>query len=93
MRALLPVIAVMLAAAGPPRLEPAGPEPLGAESCTGCHVAGGGVGVLQGRPAADTAQQMEAFRSGARPATLMNRIVKGFSPDEVVALSAWFAAQ
>ena len=51
------------------------------------------MGVLQGRPAADTAQQMEAFRSGARPATLMNRIVKGFSPDEVAALSAWFAAQ
>ena len=92
MRALLPIAAVMLAAAGPPRLA-AMPEPAGAESCTGCHMPGGGVGVLQGRPASDTTQQMEAFRSGARPATLMNRIVKGFSPDEVTALSAWFAAQ
>jgi cytochrome c553 len=36
---------------------------------------------------------MEAFRSGARPATLMNRIVRGFTPDEVRALSDWFAAQ
>ncbi len=53
-------------------------------------MAGGGIGVLQGRPAADTVA-MEAFRSGARPATLMNRIVKGFSPDEVRALAAWFA--
>ncbi len=68
----------------------AGPPP-GASSCTGCHVAGGGIGLLQGRAAGDTAATMEAFRSGARPATLMNRIVKGFSPDEVRALAAWFA--
>ncbi len=88
MRALLPAVAVFLAAAGPPM-----PEPMGAESCTGCHVNGGGMGVLQGRPAQDITQQMEAFRSGARPATLMNRIVKGFTPDEVAALSNWFAAQ
>ena len=54
---------------------------------------GVGIGVLQGRPADDTAAQMEAFRSGARPATLMNRIVRGFTPDEVRALSAWFATQ
>ena len=65
--------------------------PPGAASCTGCHIGGGGVGVLQGRPAAETTAAMEAFRSGERPATLMNRIVRGFSPDEVRALSAWFA--
>lgn len=87
-RIVLPVAAVLLAAAGPPMT-----EPPGAESCTGCHVGGGGMGVLQGRPAPDIAQQMEAYRSGAQPATLMNRIVKGFSPEEVTALSAWFAAQ
>ena len=80
MRRLLPALAVLLAAAGPP----------GAASCTGCHVAGGGIGVLQGRDPADTVVQMEAFRSGARPATLMNRIVKGFTPDEVRALADWF---
>ena len=88
MRALLPAAALLLAAAGPPMA-----EPPGAESCTGCHVGGGGIGVLQGRPARDIAQQMEAYRSGAQPATLMNRIVKGFSPEEVAALSDWFAAQ
>ena len=85
--------ALLLAAAGPPLPEPPMTEPPGAESCTGCHVAGGGVGVLQGRPARDLAREMEAFRSGDQPATLMNRIVKGFSPEEVSALSAWFAAQ
>jgi len=80
---LLLLAAVLLAAAGPP----------GAESCTGCHVKGGGVGLLLGRPAQDTVREMEAFRSGRRPATLMNRIVKGFTDDEVVQLAQWFAKQ
>ena len=61
-------------------------------ACTGCHAPGAGIGVLHGRPAADTVAQLESFRSGARPATLMNRIVRGFSPAEVEALAAWFAA-
>ena len=93
MRALLPAAALLLAAAGPAADEVAMTEPPGAESCTGCHVSGGGMGVLQGRPAKDIARQMEAYRSGAQPATLMNRIVKGFTPEEITALSAWFAAQ
>ncbi len=87
-RGALLAAALLLAAAEPPMT-----EPPGAESCTGCHVTGGGVGVLQGRPAKDLTREMEAYRSGDQPATLMNRIVKGFSPEEVTALSAWFAAQ
>lgn len=82
-RPLLAIAALLLAAAGPP----------GASSCTGCHQPGAGIGVLHGRPAADTAAQMEAFRSGARPATLMNRLVRGFTPAEVEALAQWFATQ
>lgn len=86
-RAIVAIAATLLAAAGPPT---AGPP--GAASCTGCHAQGAGIGVLQGRPADDIVAQMEAFRSGARPATLMNRIVRGFSLDEVQALATWFAA-
>lgn len=89
----LATAALLLAAAGPAMPEPPMVEPPGAESCTGCHVNGGGVGVLQGRPAPDLVRQMEAYRSGEQPATLMNRIVKGFTPEEVTALSAWFAAR
>ncbi len=81
MRRAIPLAALWLVAAAPP----------GATSCTGCHVAGAGIGVLQGRPAADTVAQMEAFRAGTRPATLMNRIVRGFSPEEIQALATWFA--
>lgn len=93
LRALLAAAALFLAAASPPADELAMTEPPGAESCTGCHASGTGVGVLQGRPAKELNQEMEAFRSGAQPATLMNRIVNGFTPEEVTALSAWFAAQ
>ncbi len=83
LRAALLGAAVLVAAAGPP----------GAESCTGCHVKGGGVGLLQGRPAQDTVREMEAFRAGKQPATLMNRIVKGFTENEVVQLAQWFSKQ
>ena len=36
---------------------------------------------------------MLAFRSGAQPATVMDRIAKGFSDEEIRAIAAWFAAQ
>jgi cytochrome c553 len=36
---------------------------------------------------------MEAFRSGERPSTLMGRLMKGFSRDEIQAIAAWTAAQ
>ena len=85
-RTLLPAALWLMAAGSAPV-----PAPVGATSCTGCHALGAGIGVLQGRPAADIVTQMEAFRSGARPATLMNRIVRGFTPEEVQAMANWFA--
>ena len=36
---------------------------------------------------------MVAFRSGARPATVMDRIAKGFSEPEAAAIATWFATQ
>jgi len=36
---------------------------------------------------------MQAYRSGQRPATVMDRIAKGFSDDEIKAIAAWFSAQ
>ncbi len=84
--ALLP-LAVALMAAGPAM------PPPGAESCTGCHVKGGGVGMLQGLPAADDIAALEAFRSGKRPSTVMGRIAKGFTEDEVAQIALWFGKQ
>jgi cytochrome c553 len=35
---------------------------------------------------------MQAFRSGSRPSTVMDRIAKGFSDEEVRAIAKWFAS-
>jgi cytochrome c553 len=48
---------------------------------------------LRGQDAAGIVAAMEAFRSGERPSTVMGRIAKGFSDDEIRAIAAWLAAQ
>ena len=70
--------------------------PAGASSCTGCHAAQAGVPemrALNGMPAAELAARMTAFKAGSQSATIMDRIAKGFSEDEIRALAAWYAAQ
>jgi cytochrome c553 len=36
---------------------------------------------------------MQAFRDGGRPATVMDRIAKGFSDAETAAIAVWYAEQ
>jgi sulfide dehydrogenase cytochrome subunit len=36
---------------------------------------------------------MLAFRTGQKPASVMNRIAKGFSDEEIKTIAAWYAAQ
>jgi cytochrome subunit of sulfide dehydrogenase len=36
---------------------------------------------------------MRGFRSGERPSTVMGRIAKGFSDDEIQSIAAWLAVQ
>ena len=71
--------------------------PQGAASCSGCHAANPRVETpvppLAGRPAADIAGQMIAFKSGQRGGTIMDRIAKGFSDAETQAIAAWYAQQ
>jgi len=68
--------------------------PPGASSCTGCHAAGADAGrPLAGRPQAEIAARMMAFKAGREPATIMDRIAKGFTEDEIRTIAAWFAAQ
>jgi cytochrome c553 len=63
--------------------------PPGAGACSGCHGADGRVAPIRGRDAKDLADAMRAFRSGERPATVMDRIAKGFTDDETRAIAAW----
>jgi sulfide dehydrogenase cytochrome subunit len=71
--------------------------PPGASSCSGCHPASAAVQTpvprLVVRPAVEIVAAMQAFRAGQRPATVMDRIAKGFSEPEIAAIAAWYAAQ
>jgi cytochrome subunit of sulfide dehydrogenase len=74
--------------------------PPGAAACAGCHPQSSGengnqtaLRPLAGRNAAELETAMKAFRTGARPATVMDRLAKGFSDDEIAAIAAYYAAQ
>lgn len=73
--------------------------PAGVAACAGCHPQSSGetsdktLRPLAGRNAAELETAMKAFRTGARPATVMDRIAKGFSDDEIAAIAAYYAAQ
>ncbi|TMJ52618.1 MAG: cytochrome C [Alphaproteobacteria bacterium] len=74
----------------------AGPPP-GAASCWGCHPASATfdtpVPLIFGRKPDDIVAAMLAFRAGERSSTVMGRIAKGFSDDEIRAIAVWLAAQ
>ncbi|WP_370866988.1 c-type cytochrome [Cupriavidus neocaledonicus] len=69
-----------------------------AAACTSCHgpagraTAGSTIPSLAGRPQAELAAQMQAFKAGTRPATVMHQIARGYSDDQIAAIAAWFAA-
>jgi cytochrome c553 len=48
---------------------------------------------LAGMPAAYLVEQMKAFRTGTRTATVMHQISKGYNDAQVDQLAAYFAAQ
>lgn len=52
-----------------------------------------GVVRLAGMPRAQIVTSMQEFRTGQRPATVMDRLAKGFSEAEIASIAAWYAAQ
>lgn len=68
-----------------------------AATCANCHgtngVAQGEMKTLAGRPAAELIQLMNEFRSGARPATIMHQITKGYTDEQIRLMANFFAAQ
>jgi cytochrome subunit of sulfide dehydrogenase len=71
--------------------------PPGASSCSGCHPTSATVDTpvprIRGRQPAEIIAAMQAFHNGDRPSTVMGRIAKGFSEDEIRAIAVWLAAQ
>jgi sulfide dehydrogenase cytochrome subunit len=71
--------------------------PAGAVACSGCHPAStrvtSPVPRLAGLERAAIVRAMLDFRSGQRAGTVMDRIAKGFTDDEIQAIAAWYATQ
>lgn len=70
--------------------------PLIAQSCAGCHgQSGEGQGAITsiaGLDREDFIKKWEEFRNDERPATIMNRIARGFTAEEVAILADYFAS-
>jgi len=48
---------------------------------------------LAGQQRAYLAQQMQDFKTGKRPATIMHQLAKGYTDEQIDALAAYFFAQ
>jgi|SRR5688500_15411242 cytochrome subunit of sulfide dehydrogenase len=66
-----------------------------AATCAGCHGTrsdgSGAVPGLKGQQAAYLADQLKAFKAGSRPATVMTRLAKGYTDEEIAGLAAHFS--
>ena len=86
--AALFAVAAPAAAAGPPAV---------AAACSGCHAASADalapVPRLIGMKRSVMVEAMQAFRAGKRPSTIMDRIAKGYSDDEIQTIADWYAKE
>jgi cytochrome subunit of sulfide dehydrogenase len=70
-----------------------------AATCANCHgtngkaFEGSAVVSLAGMPKDYIVAQMKAFQTGARPATIMHQLAKGYSDQQIDQIAAYFAAQ
>lgn len=68
-----------------------------ASACATCHGTNGhslgGMEHLAGVPREVIVEKFRAFRSGAKPATVMHQIAKGYNDQQLELIAAYFAAQ
>ena len=104
MRGMFAAAVVVVGAAGgawaqTPAPAVAGPAPAAASmarNCMTCHGADRAgnhtMASLQAYDAAQLEKAMADFKAGARPATIMTRIAKGYTDEQIKAVSAYLAA-
>ena len=69
-----------------------------AAMCANCHgsegraVKGSAVPSIAGLPRDYMVQQMQAFKDGSRPATIMHQITKGLTEAQIASMADYFAA-
>ena len=90
----LAVTAGVLLAGSP--VPAADPQVL-ASGCSGCHTASNtlttAIPRIRGQSQADIADALRAYRAGQWPATVMDRIAKGLTDEEITQLAAYFSRQ
>jgi sulfide dehydrogenase cytochrome subunit len=90
-------LAAMLAAAAPAGAADAVDPALLADSCAACHGTGGssvgGAPTISNLTVDYFVLAMKDYASGARPATVMNRIAKGYTEAEIAAMAQYFDKQ
>lgn len=70
-----------------------------AATCANCHGTNGKsvkdavLPSLAGMKSDYLTEQMQAFKSGTRAATIMHQIAKGFSDEQIKTLASYFASQ
>ena len=68
-----------------------------AATCGACHgTAGKGQGAMPGLAGLEKdylVKQMQDFKSGARPATVMHQLAKGFSDEQIALMAEYFSKQ
>ena len=73
-----------------------------AATCASCHHADTAPGAklpaqtlppLAGRSQAELIDTMQAFRSGARPCTVMGQIARGYDDAQIAAIAGWLSRQ
>jgi cytochrome subunit of sulfide dehydrogenase len=68
-----------------------------AAACAGCHgtngVSQGVTESLAGMGKDDIVRKMQDFKSGTKPATIMQQLAKGYTDQQIEIIAVWFAAQ
>jgi cytochrome c553 len=82
----------------PPKADPARGQQIASGACVACHGADGNSAVpanpiLAGQRAEYIANQLAAFKSGARPSPIMQAMAAPLSPEDMRNLGAWFESQ
>lgn len=88
----------LLAATGPVLAQPDALQVRSwAAACANCHGTNGrsatGGDSLAGSDRERLLDTLLAFKSGAKPAIIMQQLTKGYTDEQLAAIAGWFAAQ